>query len=140
MPLTPPPIGQPWPTQGGTYAGIARGQAGGPDQHLILSPSSPSERLQWQAATDWAAALRDGNHADWSLPARDESALLYANLRELFASSWHWTGTQYSRYDAWYQYFSGGGQVGNDKSYEGHARAVRRFSVESFNHSDSKGA
>ncbi|WP_049810496.1 DUF1566 domain-containing protein [Variovorax paradoxus] len=46
-----PAIGQPWPGQGGTYAGIMRGAPGLPDRHLIVptAASAPLGRLAWGA-------------------------------------------------------------------------------------------
>jgi hypothetical protein len=122
----PPAIGQPW--QGGIYAGVSRGEDGQPDAHLVLAPDEPSERLEWQAAIDWATTVRAGGHDDWQLPSRVESALLYANLRDQFdTSTWYWTRSQCSAGSAWTQDFNCGGQGTSDKSYEGRARAVRRL-------------
>jgi hypothetical protein len=122
----PPTIGQPW--QGGIYAGVSRGEDGGPDAHLVLAPDEPSERLEWQAAIDWATTVRAGDHDDWQLPTRFESALLYANLRDQFdTSTWYWTRSQYSAGSAWNQTFTIGYQLDGGKSYGGRARAVRRL-------------
>jgi hypothetical protein len=122
----PPAIGQPW--QGGVYAGVSRGEDGGPDAHLVLAPDEPGKCHEWQAAIDWAATVRAGGHDDWQLPTRVESALLYANLRDQFdTSAWYWTRSQYSAGYAWYQNFNHGNQLNYVKSYEGRARAVRRL-------------
>ena len=132
-PLTPPPIGHLWAAQGGWYAGIARGIDGAPDHHLILAQAKPTSDLAWQPALDWARHLHHRGHADWSLPTRAESALLFANLKPEFESSWHWTSEPYegSGSYAWYQYFLGGQSYGS-KSYEGRARAVRRLILQSL--------
>jgi hypothetical protein len=131
--LTPPRIGQPWPGMGGLYAGVVRGQDGESDQHLILAADLPPASLKWQAALDWAAALRTDGFSDWHVPTRDESALLYANLRDsIQTGDWYWTSTQYSRLGAWSQGFDNGSQYSNGKSYGARARAVRRFSVQPF--------
>ena len=132
MPLTPPRIGQVWSTEGGIYAGLVRGTDGGPDQHVILAATLPSELLDWAAAKKWAAALRESGYADWSLPSRDEAALLYTNVRDQVDPGWHWTGTQCSAGFAWGQYFDDGGQYYDDEKDEARARAVRRFAAESF--------
>jgi hypothetical protein len=133
--LTPPRIGQPWPAQGGIYAGLVPGADGGPDEHLILGPDLPPQRLTWQAALDWATALRTGGFSDWRVPTRDESAQLYATVRDQIETGyWYWTSTQYSRDVAWSQSFRDGGQVTFVKKFEARARAVRRFSVESLDH------
>jgi hypothetical protein len=121
---TPLAIGAPWPGVGGAYAGIARGQDGEPDGHLVLLDDVPDSELAWQAALDWAAGLGNGAH----VPTRLESALLYANLRDEFQTSgWYWTSSQDSAGYAWNQYFYGGTQSSNDMEYEARARAVRRF-------------
>lgn len=130
--LPPPPIGQPWAAQGGTYAGLARGVDGAPDHHLILAAPPPGTLLSWQAAMDWATQLQHGGHTDWSLPTRAESALLFANLGGDFAPTWHWTCEQRNADGAWLQSVEAGTQLYADKSFGGHARAVRRLAIQPF--------
>ena len=121
-----PPIGQPWPGIAGIYAGTVRGFDGEPDGHLVLLDAVPEEDLSWADAVKWAEDLGDGAR----LPTRFESALLYANLRDkLDTERWHWTGTQYSSDNAWYQHFYYGYQDCSHKDVEARARAVRRFSI-----------
>jgi len=132
-PIIPPRIGQPWPGQGGTYAGLVCGEAGQPDQHVILADAKPPMRLAWAAGIKWAKTVEADGHADFSMPIRDESALLYTNLRDQMDGGWHWTSTQYSDAYAWGQLFDGGYLYYNDKSAEGRVRAVRRFAAQSFN-------
>lgn len=122
--FTPPAIGQPWPGIDGVYAGVSRGEDGEPDAHLVLLNAQPEADMSWGAAVEWAQGLGDGAR----LPTRFESALLYANVRDkLDTSRWHWTGTQYSSYYAWYQTFGNGNQDCSDKGNEFRARAVRRL-------------
>ncbi len=97
--------------------------------------------MKWQAALDYATSLG----AD--LPTRNESALLYAHLREdTDASDWHWTKKQSSSLDAWVkgnalpepppawvQYFNYGHQYTLGKKAESLFRPVRRFEIQSFN-------
>jgi hypothetical protein len=118
-----PRIGEPWPgIDGSAYAGLSRGDAGQPDMHLVLLADEPTDKLNWQAAQDWARRIGG------QLPTRDESALLYAHLRDKIDSSgWYWTSTQCSADYAWYQFFSDGGQGYDGKKYGARARAVRRF-------------
>lgn len=130
-----PPIGQHWPEQGGIYAGLVRGTDGQPDHHLILATVKLDTGLAWQPAIDWAATVEVDGHKDFMLPTRRESAVLFANLQDQFEPRWHWTSEQYSRDDAWVQYFDDGYQIDYDESYEGRARAVRRFNVQSLIHS-----
>lgn len=137
QPGQPPAIGQKWPEQGGIYAGLSRGANGEPDAHLILSTVEPSEDLSWDDAVAWAKALRDEGLDDWRLPTRSESALLFANLRDLFPARWHWTSEQPSRTYAWNQDFDVGTQYFNVKSDEGRARAVRRLILQPFSPSQA---
>lgn len=131
--FTLPAIGQPWPGIDGIYAGISRGEDGEPDGHMVLLNAQPEDDMSWDAAVEWTQGLGDGAR----LPTRFESALLYANVRDkLDTSCWHWTGTQYSSYYAWYQYFDYGDQYYYGKKAELRARAVRRLNAQSFNPSD----
>jgi hypothetical protein len=114
------------PEHGGIFAGIAGGKDGAPYSAMILLDAKPDGDLNWKAALAWAEALGDGAH----VPSRDESALLYANSRELMdTSDWHWTSTPYktpySVTDAWYQDFLYGDQFIGDQSGTCLARAVR---------------
>lgn len=122
----PPAIGEVWPDKGGVYAGLARGEEGEPDGHLVLLDAIPDKDMNWHDAVKWADGLGDGAR----LPTRFESALLYANVRDkLDTNRWHWTGTQFSESSAWLQNFYGGTQINDDKSVEARCRAVRRFPV-----------
>lgn len=152
----PPRIGQPWPEQGGIYAGIMAGRDGQPDYHLILSPAEQGEiksviwgaydqdvtgaasyydgqantRAMVEAACPAGvqiAALQIDGHADWHLPSQAEAHLLAANLKDHFSPTWYWTSTQYSDYDAWGQLFSYGFHDYDVKGAKARARAVRRF-------------
>lgn len=119
-----PTIGAAWPgLEGSVYAGIARGVAGQPDYHLVLLADKPApEGLNWRDALAWAAGIGA------AVPTRDESALLYAHVRDQFdADYWHWTSTQYSAGDAWLQDFDYGDQGSYGKKFEARARAVRRL-------------
>jgi hypothetical protein len=78
-------------------------------------------------AAEWAAGLEVDGFADLYLPSQGELALCCINVPELFEPGWYWSSTQYSRYLAWHQYFGDGDQFISGKSYEGRARAVRRF-------------
>jgi hypothetical protein len=121
---TVPKIGDAWPEHGGIYAGISRGEDGAADAHIVLLEATPEDGMTWADAVKWAKSLGDGAR----LPTRFESALLYANLRDkLDTDNWHWTGTQYSDYNAWSQYFSNSTQNCYYKSAKARARAVRRF-------------
>jgi hypothetical protein len=125
---TPPAIGEIWPGQGGIYCGIARGEDGQPDHHLILAVEASTKDFNWKAAQEHAKTIEADGHKDFALPTRFESALLYANVRDkLDTSNWHWTGTQSSEYDAFIQLFTLGTQSSSSKKFEARARFVRRF-------------
>lgn len=137
---TAPRIGQPWPEQGGLYAGIMAGHNGHPDYHLIVATPEQGEitDIAWgeygkkikgaasyhdgQANTaDMAAAglalgqriraLQIDGHTDWHLPSQAEIHLMAANLKDrLNQDDWYWTSTQYSANHAWVQDFLNGYQ------------------------------
>jgi hypothetical protein len=81
-------------------------------------------------AAQWAHGLQIGAFNDFYLPSRRELRLLWVNVPELFADGYYWSSTQYSRNDAWCQYFSGGSQGYDDKDDELRARAVRRLLID----------
>ena len=113
--------------EGERYAGIVIDSATGqPTHHLILIPQQPETRLTWDEAIAWAASI------GVELPTRQESALLYANLKPAFEPTWYWTGEQYAgdASNAWYQNFANGTQYNGAKGYEGRVRAVRRFLID----------
>jgi len=121
----PPKIGADWPAQNGIYAGIARGQDGAPDYHLVLLPGE-AESVNWAAAKEWAAS------AGGELPTRSEQALLFANLKDHFKGAWYWSGEEYVSAPeyAWSQTFSFGYQSSGHKVNELRARAVRRLAIQ----------
>jgi hypothetical protein len=107
---------------GGTYAGIIRGVNGAPDQHLVLLDGE-AEAVTWDAAGSWAASQGG------ELPTRAEQRLLQANLPNQFKPDWYWSSEQAGPSLAWFQYFGYGSQNFSRRSYEGRARAVRRFPI-----------
>ena len=107
---------------GGIYAGITRGVAGAPDQHLVLLPGEVAD-VDWEAAGAFATSI------DGDLPTRAEQALLYANLKDQFEPRWYWSSEQAGPSSAWFQYFTNGYQNYDYRSYEGRARAVRRLPI-----------
>ena len=126
---TPPRIGEYWRGQGGIYAGVARGENGQPDYHLILAMKEPQQGFTWEDAKAYAQTIAVEGHHDFTLPSRFESALLYANLRDKFNTDhWHWTGTEYSAGRVFNQDFDYGRQdCCSAVSFEARARFVRRF-------------
>ena len=154
-----PRIGQPWPEQGGVYAGIMAGHDGQPDYHLIVATAELGEiaNTHWgeygkkikgadsyfdgraNTAAMVAAdndlgkrirALQIEGHADYHLPSQAEIHLMAANLKDQFnQDDWFWTSTHYSADHAWMQDFLDGGQGGSRKSNAGRARAVRMIRI-----------
>ena len=112
--------------EGERYAGIVIDSATGqPTHHLILIPHQPETRLTWDEAIIWAASLGA------ELPTRQESALLYTNLKLAFEPTWYWTGERYAGYASgtWLQYFDTGYQDTNNKGCKGRVRAIRRVPI-----------
>ena len=108
------------------YAGIVLGKDGEPSYHLVLLPNTPAQKLDWNAAVEWA------KNSGVNLPTRREQSLLFANLKEEFEAEWYWSGEQHAAYsdNAWFQTFSFGNQYSYDKSAELRVRAVRRLPIE----------
>jgi hypothetical protein len=63
-------------------------------------------------------------------PVQTSVQAFVAGGAEAFEPTWYWSSTQYSRHNAWFQYFGVGNQFHNDKDVQARARAVRRFIVE----------
>jgi len=124
-----PRIGQPWPSQGGIYAGVMRGRDGAPDYHLIVGPES--DEVNWEDARTWASGIRQDGVGDFTLPYRAEQSLQFANVPELFKKEWYWSSEQYpaGSSDACVQHFYYGNQYWLHRSYQYRARAVRRLDI-----------
>ncbi len=109
---------------GERYAGIVLDDVGEPKHHLVLLPGD-AENINWPDALEWA------KKAGGELPTRQEQALLFANLKDEFQATWYWSSQEHHSEGsyAWTQRFYNGYQDHGPKSYEGRARAVRRFPV-----------
>ena len=128
--VTPPPIGEYWHGQGGIYAGLARGENGQPDYHLVLAMTKPQQHFTWEAAKAFAQRVTVEGHLHFTLPNRIESALLFANLRDKFDTNyWYWTGTKHSDSRAFSQSFYSGVQNDHNDTIEAPARFVRRVAL-----------
>jgi hypothetical protein len=103
------------------YAGLLLDDDGEPSHHLVLLPGQT--KAPWDKARDWAASIGG------ELPTLREQSLLFANLKAEFEGDWYWSGQAYENdgSSAWFQNFYYGYQNYYRKSYEGRARAVRRF-------------
>lgn len=103
---------------GGLFAGLTITKDG--KHHAVcLLPDKPEGDMPWQQALAWA----DGVGGE--LPTRPVAALLFANCKDQFEESWHWTSEAYSGSFAWSQDFTNGYQYDYHKYYELSARAVR---------------
>jgi hypothetical protein len=109
---------------GERYAGLLLDSEGQPSHHLVLLPGE-KENVNWKDALAWAASIGG------DLPSRNEQAILFGNLKSQFQPKWYWSNQAHETDGscAWIQDFSYGNQDGIHESYEGRARAVRRFPV-----------
>ena len=120
------------PLEGGTFAGIVTLKDGAHVAVVLLS-DKPEKRLKREAAKAWVESV------DGVLPTRPVAALLYANAKDQFESTWHWTsetldadtGDEGDASYAWYCYFNSGYQSYFNVSSAGAARAVRLIHLES---------
>jgi hypothetical protein len=128
--LAPPRIAAEWKSEGGIYAGIARGRDGADDYYLVVGPEHPDE-ITWQAAMDWAPTVKIEGHADFAVFYRREQALAFANVPELFKPVGYWSCETHASgaYGAWGQYFSDGYQDYWFRDYSARARLVRRVAI-----------
>jgi len=110
---------------GEVYAGLILNEDGTPAHHLVLLPGQ-AEELEWDKAIEWAS------EQGGELPTRREQALLYANCKQHFEAAGYWSSQQHESNSswAWCQYFLGGTQGHDRKSYGLRARAVRRLIIE----------
>lgn len=109
---------------GERYAGIICVN-GVPHHHVILIKTK-TEYLNWDDANKWAQTVGE------SPPNRNEQALLYANLRDMFISQeFYWSSEQSATDDsyAWVQHFENGTQFPIRKLYENRILAVRRVMI-----------
>jgi hypothetical protein len=125
-----PKLGEYWPGQGGIYAGDIRGRDGRPNARLIVGPEIDGE-MKWKKAMDAAAKIEVEGHSDFSLPYREEQALMFANVPELFKKEWYWSQEQSAGYadSAWAQDFRDGYQDWRHEGYDFRARALRRVPI-----------
>ena len=110
---------------GDQYAGLVLKDDGTPSHHLVLMAARPDERLAWQAANDWAAAVGG------TLPTGREQSLIHAHCRAHIKHAWHWSSESFEE-DALragccnFNYGYCGGEI---KSFEFCAVAVRRIPI-----------
>ncbi|MCF8255734.1 MAG: DUF1566 domain-containing protein [Bacteroidia bacterium] len=80
-------------------------------------------------AAQLCANYQGGGYGDWYLPSKYELNLLYLQKTAVggFASAYYWSSTEGNNYNAWWQYFDGGGQGIYLKTSTDRVRAVRAF-------------
>ncbi len=88
----------------------------------------PAEKYPYTAAAV-ARAYRGGGFDDWFLPSKSELNKLYHAKSAVggFSGGTYWSSTESSASNAWSQYFTGGYQYGDGKTYKVRVRAVRAF-------------
>jgi hypothetical protein len=110
----------------GTSEAIGTGQA---NTAAILA------KLNGLGESNRAAQLCDSysvnGYSDWFLPSKDELDLMYTNLAAQdtggFNASIYWSSSENGSASAWFQSFSDGSQLGNNKFNAVLVRAVRAF-------------
>lgn len=110
----------------GTFRGIVT-LKDGIHAAVILLPNKAQERMDWDAAMNWA------KQAGGQLPTRPVAALLYANAKDQLERTWYWTsdelqadiGDEDDASFAWGCGFFSGNQIFSRKSAGGAAVAVR---------------
>ena len=122
-----PKIGQYWSDQRGIFAGICRSSSGESDYGLVLVHQHQKCDFTWTQAINLASNAQIYEHKDLAIPTKEESALLYANLKDIFDSdSWYWTATECLGTKAWAQHFGFGSQFFYEKFCERKVCLVRK--------------
>lgn len=130
--VAPPTVGEIWIGQGGRFAGIALSDDGTEDHYLIAYDGLYDGEGNHKAVTKWASKLSADGYNDFTLPTKNESPILYANLKKLFnGGGWYWTSTRcaYDSSYAWCQSFGYGYQYTYHMDYELRGCAVRRIKI-----------
>lgn len=111
-----PPLGG--ELHGGIFVGLTTSKDG---KHyaVALLADKPEGELTWKKAIAWAESVGG------VLPTRPVAALAFANAKDQFEPTWHWTADEYDSSIAWYQTFLFGRQNTSRKSLELRSRAVR---------------
>jgi len=123
-----PPLGDFWQGQGGIFVGTVLGIDGKSNYHLILGPECTDD-LNHPDALQYAIDLEVEGHKDFTLPSRREQRFLCCNGHGHFKPRFYWSNEQRIADPdvAFGQYFAGGYQYYNLKSYKYAVRAVRRI-------------
>lgn len=123
-----PPLGAYWPSQGGTFEALMKGENGQPDYALILHETH-ADHDGWKEQTAWAADIEADGHKDFTLPSLRELNALRANAKAKFNDDWYWSNEPYGSEYAWYQRFLNGNQNCRHQGSTIRACAFRRFPI-----------
>jgi hypothetical protein len=108
---------------GGLFAGLTT-TPDGKHHAVCLLPDKPEGELTWQKALAWA------DEVGGVLPTRPVAALLFANCKDQFEATWHWSSEEHTNgASAWSQDFDTGYQDAGHELSELSARAVRRVAA-----------
>ena len=121
--------------QGSTNIGD-RGPGGGfifyAENGVYMEVSQVLGSYNWDQAIEVAKNYKGGGFTDWRLPSRNELEMIYQNLRRRknmtgLGDDIHWSSSQFSPSNAWYQRFSNGSQYNGSKGTTFSVRAIRQF-------------
>lgn len=112
------------PTTGATGSEVGTGQA---NTTTIVN----AQGTQYTYAAGICDALVLSGYSDWYLPSLQELILMNTNLRMQniggFATGNYWSSTEYSKYEAWLQYFGSTSYGASLKTNQNRVRAIRSF-------------
>lgn len=149
-----PPVGEPWPGEGGVNGGLFQG---GERPYYLIIPTGADAEVKMEFGSfgkelDGAMSPHDGmtnttdlvetdntypaaqfcakferdGYKDYYLMSRREASFLEGTVPQVFSGGTHWTSTQYSANHAYYMDFEGGWLDLNGKNGERLVRPVRR--------------
>ena len=152
-----PAPGQPWPSQGGIYAGALPALDGQGIEHLVLGDWIDGD-FEWGSYgkdIPGASSLKDGkantramladqspaatvvekrntsagDFSDWHIPSQQEAHLLAATCFDQMDEAVIWSSSQFSANGAWCQSFNFGYSHSRNKLTSLRVRPVRRFKL-----------
>jgi len=105
--------------------------AGLKNTSIIIANQGPVDGNAFAATVcnEYSITVGGITYGDWYLPSKYELNLLYLQKDVVggFANINYWSSSEYSSFDAWYQYFGLGAQYGSFKDAAYYVRAVRAF-------------
>ena len=108
-------------TPSSTFTGAAKGTGARNTRAMVGTCAG--------GAANMAASYNGGGKSDWFLPSKDELNQLYLARTTVggFVEDYYWSSTEYSSYNAWFQYFGDGSQGNFGKDTTFYVRPVRAF-------------